>query len=49
MEDIWPKSLLRLILGGAALQRCDDRLILSTGFSRCGETAAQKIFFPQPV
>jgi hypothetical protein len=38
-----------LILGGAVLQRCDNWLVSSTGFSRCGQTAAQKIFFPQPV
>jgi hypothetical protein len=28
------KSILQSILGGAALQRCDNRLFLNGGFSR---------------
>jgi hypothetical protein len=27
-------SMLHLILGGAALQRCNNRLVLNAGFSR---------------
>ena len=38
-----------LILGGAALQRCNNWLVFSAGFSRCGQIAAQKALFPQPV
>jgi hypothetical protein len=40
-------SMLHLILGGAALQRCDNWLVFSIGFSRCGQTATQKILFPR--
>jgi hypothetical protein len=43
------KSGLRLFLGGAAVYRCDNRLIFSAGFSRCGDTSARKTLFPQPV
>ena len=42
------KSILRLILGGAAVHRCDKKHISNVGFSRCGITAARKILFPQP-
>jgi hypothetical protein len=38
---------LCLILGGAAVYRCDYWHILSIGFSRCGYTATQKVLFPQ--
>ena len=31
-----------LILGGAALQCCGNRLIFSAEFSRCGQIAAQR-------
>src|ERR1035437_1469071 len=37
-----------LILGGAALQRCDNWPVFNTGFSRRGKTAARKTLFPQP-
>jgi Flp pilus assembly protein TadD len=38
-----------LFLGGAAVYRCDNRLIFSAGFSRCGDTSARKTLFPHPV
>jgi hypothetical protein len=34
--------MLHLILGGAALQRCDNRLVFSGGFSRWGYDAGRK-------
>jgi hypothetical protein len=37
---------LHLILGGAAVYRCDNWRIFGTGFSRCGQTAARKTLFP---
>jgi lipopolysaccharide assembly LptE-like protein len=42
-------SVARLPLGGAALQRCDNRLLSIVGFSRCGQTAAPEVLFPQRV
>src|SRR5208337_3040823 len=42
-------SVLRLILGGAAVHRCGKWLVSGVGFSRCGETATWKVLFPQPV
>jgi hypothetical protein len=39
------KSILRLILGGAAVHRCDKQHISNVGFSRRGNTAARKILF----
>jgi hypothetical protein len=36
-EQLRKNSILHLILGGAALQRCDNWLIFNTGFTRCGE------------
>jgi hypothetical protein len=38
-----------LILGGAALQRCDNWPVFNTGFSRRSKTAARKTLFPQPL
>ena len=38
---------VHLILGGAAVYRCDNRLIFIDGFSRCDQTAAQEALFPQ--
>jgi hypothetical protein len=38
-----------LLLGGAAVYRCDNRLVFSVGFSRWGDAQARKTFFPQPV
>ncbi len=35
-------SMSRMILGGAALQRCGKWLALRSGFSRCGEAAARE-------
>jgi hypothetical protein len=34
--------------GCAAVHRCDKKHISNVGFSRCGNTAARKILFPQP-
>jgi hypothetical protein len=31
---LWENSVLHLILGGAALQRCDKRRVFNGGFSR---------------
>jgi hypothetical protein len=30
----WKNPILNLILGGAAVHRCDNRLVFSAGFSR---------------
>jgi outer membrane lipopolysaccharide assembly protein LptE/RlpB len=38
-----------LLLGGAALQRCDNWLLSIVGFSRCGQTAAPEVPSPQRV
>jgi hypothetical protein len=43
------KSLLHLILGGAAVHRCDNRLLFSTGFSRLGQNADRERVFQQSV
>jgi len=48
MHRLRKNSIPRLVLGSAALQRCDNWLA-STGFSRCGQTAAQAVPSPQPV
>jgi len=34
VEEAAEKSILHLILGGAALQRCDNWLAFNDGFSR---------------
>jgi hypothetical protein len=47
-HDLRQRSILRLILGGAAVDRCDEQHISNVGSSRCGDTAARKILFPQP-
>jgi hypothetical protein len=39
------KIELPLILGGAAVHRCDNWSILNVGSGRCGQTAARKHFF----
>jgi len=39
----------QLLLGGAAVYRCDNWLLFSVGFSRCGEIAALETLFPPPV
>jgi len=49
MNRLRKNSISRLSLGGAALQRCDNWLVFIGGFSRCGQTAAQEVLFPQPV
>jgi len=42
-------STLHLILGGAAVHRCDNRLVLNAGFSCRGHAARVKALFPQPL
>ena len=49
VHSLRKNSMLNLILGGAAVYRCDNGLIFNVGFSRCGNTAAQETLFPQPV
>jgi cobalt-zinc-cadmium efflux system membrane fusion protein len=40
----------RLILGGAALQRCDTPAVFSSGFSRCGQDASrERLCRPTPT
>jgi hypothetical protein len=41
--------ILGLILGGAAVYRCDNPRFFISGFSRCGQTVTQKTLFPQVV
>jgi hypothetical protein len=48
LHGLREKSLLPLILGGAAVHRCDNRLAFNAGFSRCGLTTAPKGLFPNP-
>jgi hypothetical protein len=43
------KSMLHLILGGAALQRCDNQSVFTSGFSRRGQVVRGEGLFPQPV
>jgi hypothetical protein len=40
--------VLTLILGGAAVHRCDRRLVARIGFSRCGENVGWKVLFQPP-
>jgi hypothetical protein len=47
-HDLRQRSILRLILGGAAVHRGDKQHISNVGLSRCGNTAARKILFPRP-
>jgi hypothetical protein len=49
LKQLAEKLGLRLLLGGAAVYRCDNRLVFSVGFSRCGDTSSRKTLFPQPV
>ena len=42
-------SMLLVILGGAALQRCDNCIALNAALAAEGATLAQKRLFPQPV
>ena len=42
------KSMLHLVLGGAALQRCDKPFILRPGFSHWGPKSASIRLFQQP-
>jgi len=41
--------MLHLILGGAALQRCDNRFVLTSGFSRRGQAVRREGLFQQPA
>jgi hypothetical protein len=49
LKQLAEKLGLRLLLGGAAVYRCDNRLVFSVGFSRCCDTSSRKTLFPQPV
>src|ERR1019366_1649456 len=42
-------SKLHVILGGAALQRCDNCIVLNAALAAGGAALAQKRLFPQPV
>jgi hypothetical protein len=42
-------SILLAILGGAALQRCDNCIVLNAALAAEGAALAQKQLFPQPV
>ena len=48
-HSLQKNSLLFLLLGGAAVHRCDTCLILSAGFSRWGTTAPTDRVFQQTV
>jgi len=41
--------VLHLILGGAALQRCDNRFVFTSGFSRRGQAVRHERIFQQPA
>jgi hypothetical protein len=41
--------MLHLILGVAALQRCNNGLVFINGFSRCGPLQHGTRLFPQPL
>src|SRR5712692_5665416 len=38
LHRVLKNSILTLILGGAAVHRCDKRPVFRAGFSRCGRT-----------
>jgi hypothetical protein len=42
-------STLLAILGGAALQRCDNCIVLNAALAAEGAALAQKRLFPQPA
>jgi hypothetical protein len=42
-------SILLAILGGAALQRCDNCIVLNAALAAEGAALAQKRLFPQPA
>ena len=42
-------SILLAILGGAALQRCDNYIVLNAALAAEGAALAQKRLFPQPA
>src|SRR5208282_5540678 len=41
--------MLHLILGGAAVHRCDKRLVLNAALAAEGAPSAPEGFFPQPL
>ncbi|MGB9205955.1 MAG: hypothetical protein WCB94_18510, partial [Terriglobales bacterium] len=41
--------MLDVTLGGAALQRCDNCIVLNAALAAEGAALAQKRLFPQPV
>lgn len=43
------KSILRWILGGAAVHRCDKQIVFSIGFSRCGKADGAEDAFSADV
>jgi len=43
------KSISRLILGGAALQRCGKCIVLNAALAAEGAPSARQLVFPQPV
>ncbi|MGA7560981.1 MAG: hypothetical protein WCF61_12235 [Terriglobales bacterium] len=47
LSNLREKSMLHLILGGAAVHRCDNLRISTIGFSRCGATLRAQETFPQ--
>jgi hypothetical protein len=49
LHSLRKKSALHLILGGAAVHRCDNSPTFNGGFSRRGQTVTQEILFPQVV
>jgi len=49
LHSLRNSSAAPFILGGAALQRCDNRLIFGSGFSRRGQNADGNSAFPQPL
>jgi hypothetical protein len=49
LKRLRKESLLHLILGGAAVHRCDNRTILHKALAAEGVPSAQKRLFPQAV
>ena len=49
LNGLRKKSVLHLILGGAAVYRCDNPPTFSTGFSRRGKAVSQEALFPQAL
>ena len=49
LSRLLKNSILRAILGGAALQRCDNCIVLNAALAAEGAALAQKRLLPQPV